>query len=357
MSEEASTEEKTEEASAKRKTQFREDGKVAKSTDLAAAIMLLAGSGALHAAVSIGGSEIGRTLRGVWMNLNEAERFVSQPASVIGSILAPVLGAMLPTFAILTLAAFAAHFAQSGPVWAPKALEFKPEKLLPHSGLKRMFFSPETVVNLLKTIGKVAFVGLIASGALYLEAEQLLSLNRRGPKSFADYLQGVTFSSMFAAALGMLVLGGLDFAWQTHRTNKQMRMTKDEAKREHKESEGDPLMKGRRMQKHRELLSMNRLIDSVPTADVIINNPTHISVALRYRASDGAPVVVAKGADHMALRIRELASEHKVPMVTDIPLARALHKAVPVGQHIPEDFFKAVAEVLVFVWKQHGRRE
>ncbi|MEZ4461616.1 MAG: EscU/YscU/HrcU family type III secretion system export apparatus switch protein [bacterium] len=355
MSDDTPQEDKTEEASQRRQDQFREDGKVAKSQELVAGTMLIAAGAALQA-VSFSGGTLNAALMGILGRLQESEPWVERPGAFLAAMSVPVLTALGPVFAVLCVAAFVGHVSQTGPMVAWKSLEPKFSKLNPISGVKRLFFSADLYVNLLKTIGKVVFVGIVAAMTVANEGGEWIALIRHTPEELGIYLHKISVWTLSASGFAVLCLGGADYFWQRHRTNKQMMMTKEEAKREHKENEGDPMVKHRRRQMHRERMSVNKLLEAVPTADVIINNPTHISVALRYRQEDGAPVVVAKGADGVAMRIREVAKQNRVPMVTNVALARALHKAAPVGAHIPEEFFRAVAETLVFVWKQHGRR-
>lgn len=356
MSDDVPQEDKTEDASQRRQDQFREDGKVAKSQEIVAGVMLIAAGTAIQA-LSISGGHLNATLMGILGRLQESEAWVEQPGAFLAAMSRPVLTALAPVFGVLCVAAIVGHVGQTGPMVALKSLEPNLGKLNPLSGVKKMFFSADLYANLGKTIGKVLFVALVAAVTVSAEGREWIALIRHTPEEFGKYLHKITVWTLLASGGAMLCLGVLDYFWQRHRTNKQMMMTKEEAKREHKENDGDPMIKHRRRQMHREMMSVNRLLDAVPTADVVINNPTHISVALRYRQEDGAPIVVAKGADAIAMRIRDVARKNRVPMVTNIALARALHKAAPVGTHIPEEFFKAVAETLVFVWKQHGRRQ
>jgi flagellar biosynthetic protein FlhB len=356
VSDEPSQDEKTEEPSAKRLHEAREKGDVAKSMELSAGIMMVGGTGALWVIIELSGPTLARQLRAVWMRLDEGERMLTNPGALLDAVFMPALMALVPTFGVLCVTAIAAHLAQTGPMWSFKAMEPKLSKFNVLKGVKRLFFSKDAAVNLLKTLAKVALVGAVAGLTVWYESSELTSLTHQSAGAFASYLQKVVIVPLFVASLITIVLGVGDFAWQKKRKHDQLKMTKEEAKREHKEQEGDPLMKGRRQAKHRELMSVNRLIDTVPEADVVVNNPTHISVALRYRESDGAPVVVAKGADHRAMKIREIAKESKVPMVTNVPLARALYAAVDEEDYIPEEFYRAVAEVLAVTWRGKSKR-
>lgn len=354
MSSDAAQEDKTEEASPRRRRQYRERGEVAKSSELAAGITMFGGAGAMWVTMELAAADIAVTLSSVWYHLDEAEGLLTAPGMLFEAIGLALLRATLPVMALLVAAAFAAHLSQVGFLWAPRALEPKLTKLNPLQGIKRLFLSKDAAANLLKTFVKVAFVVTVATGTLWLLDFDTGELVRLAPEDFAVSLEKFSVYPMLATSLATIGVGVLDFAWQRHRMNERMKMTKDEAKREHKQDEGDPLLRGRRQQKHRELISVENLIESVSEATVVINNPTHYSVALRYDPEVGPPLVVAKGVDYRAARIREIAEDHDIPMVENPPLARALHGTVDVGQAIPESFFKAVAETLVFVWNRRG---
>lgn len=355
MSDETPLEDRTEEPSSKRRQQFKDEGRLAKSQELVSAMMLMGSGGVLMLMSYFSGPWIVR-LADFWMNLDHAESWILAPQALLENLGHLFFFLLAPVFIILMIVGAGAHLMQTGPNLAWKALEPKPSKLNPVSGLKRLFASKDTYFNLVKTVGKVAFIGVVATVTVLVDGSEWLTLVGYPAIESGVFIHRLSAWTLFSSGVAMLVIGGLDFAWQHHRTFQQMKMTKEEAKKEYKENEGDPLFKGMRKQKHREIMSMNRLLDEVPKADVIINNPTHISVAVRYSSTDGTPIVVAKGADEIATKIRQIAKENNVPMVTNIPLARALHKQVKVGDHISEEFFKAVAEVLVFVWKHHGRK-
>lgn len=357
MSEEQpSQEEKTEEPSDKRRREFREKGEVAKSQELAAALMLLSGTLALWITVTYAKEPMVNHLSYLWLNSGQMEGLLEHPGTLMAVVLWPVMVMLLPTFGVLVAMAIFTHLIQIGPLLSWKALRPNLSKLNPIGGLKRIFFSKDALANLVKTVVKVLLIGAVAAGVLRVEAGKLIGLVWMGSEQFAEYLETISVVPLLICGLVMLLVGFADFLWQRYRMEEKMKMTRQEAKKEHKESEGDPLQKGVRKQRHRELLSLNRLIVEVPEADVVVNNPTHYSVALRYRPEDGAPVVVAKGVDFKALRIREIAKEAGVTMVTNVALARALHAQVEEGEAIPPMFYQAVAEVLAFVLQQRQRR-
>ncbi len=260
-----------------------------------------------------------------------------------------------PAMGLMCVFAVFAHMIQVGPMWTTKVFEPKPSKFNPFTGIKRLLFSKDTAMNLVRTLLKVGLLAAATGGVLWYVASDIPMLIAQETPAFAQMLHEIVLWPLFFATLLMLIIGVGDYFWQRHRMEERMKMSPDELKRDHKESEGDPLIKGKRRQKHRDLLQVNQMIQEVGEATVVINNPTHYSVAIRYRPDDGAPIVVAKGADQIALRIREAARENDVPMLTRPPLARALHKNVEVGHYIPEEFFKAVAEILAYVYTHHRR--
>lgn len=357
MSEEHdSGQERTEAPSDKRRREFRERGEVAKSQELSSALMLLAGAGATAMVVHNGTPMLVELIGGTLGQLDNAHLWAQAPRELTHASLSAWARPLAAPFGLMLVAAIASNVGQIGFLWSPKALGFKGSRLNPVSGFKRLFASKDALANLTKTLAKVIFIGGIASWMMWTHASVFPTLVSHSPIGIASNMMRLAMRPIIACGFVMLVIGLAHFAWQRHSMEERMKTTREEAKREMKESEGDPHVKGRRKQLHRERLSANNLIETVPQASVIINNPTHYSVAIRYSPETGVPVVVAKGMDHRALRIRELAREHDVPMITSPPLARALHSQVDVGAPIPEQFFRAVAEILAWVMTRQSRR-
>lgn len=355
MSDETPPEDKTEEPTAKRIQDFRDRGEVAKSTELVSAIMLIAGTGAMVLLVQNLARPFERLSFAAFAKLHESDKFIQAPWKFISSLVVEVLGAMAGPIGLLMVAALGANLMQTGWIFSTKRFEFKPQKFNPFMGIKNLFFSKQMLAGLLRSLAKVLMLGSVAVGTVSVVGPDVGELVARGPLGFAEYLLRISLYPMGVCAVAMLVLGGLDMLWQRHTMHQKMKMTREEAKREMKQSEGDPLIKSRRRAKHFEMLGINKMVQEAANADVIINNPTHISVAIRYRPEEGAPRVIAMGTDGVAMRIREVAREHDVHMVTNVPLARALHKSVKVGHFIPEEFFRVVAEVLAHVYARRRR--
>lgn len=343
--------EKPHEASAKRINDARERGQVAKSKELNAAIGLLGSALTMFGSQSLFLRGATQTARGAWGGLHVAD--AQSLSSFVDGALVLGLGLVL---AVAVITAIASGMIQHGPLWATKALEPDLNKFNPVKGLKRIL-SPG---QMLSTGAKaVALTLLIAGLVLWLAKTRwprMISLAASSPGQIAQALWGQVALLLACCGGVMLIVGVLDLLHARHRQDKQLRMTHEEARREHKEQEGDPMFKARRRQRHMEMQQQQRMLDDVSSAQVVLNNPTHFSVALRYRPEEGAPMVVARGADEIARQIRERASEHGVVQIEDKPLARALYKHCRVGEPIPESFYRAIAKVLAEVYRQESAR-
>jgi flagellar biosynthesis protein FlhB len=255
--------------------------------------------------------------------------------------------AVLPLAMTMMVVGIAAAGAQGGIRVATKLFLPKFNRLNPLPGIKKMF-GPQSLWEGAKALIKTGVLG----GVLYSTTKDaipvLMSSGEMPLAALLAVVKDATIGLIRAASVAGIVMAAADYFVVRRRTNKQLRMTKEEVKQENKNSEGDPLIKAQ-IRARQMAMSRNRQMADVPTADVILVNPTHVAVALRYEPQKGAPRVVAKGQGPLATKIRELAVEHRVPMVQDVPLARALHGSCEVGSEIPADFFGAVAKVLAFV--------
>src|SRR3954471_20273431 len=273
-----------------------------------------------------------------------------EPAAIstlMGQALSAFLTALLPTALGLMAVGTAASAAQGGVVVSGKAIKPSLKKMNPLTGLKRMFGGHglwEAAKALIKTAALGAVV-VVSSG----RARELVSSSGALPlSSIANTFADCAVLLMRTVAITGLVIAIADYMIVRLRTMKQLKMSKYEIEQEHKSSEGDPHMKGHRRSAML-AMSRNRMMSDVKEADVLLVNPTHVAVALKYEAEKGAPRVVAKGADEIAAKLREIAAEARVPLVQDIPLARALHASCEIGQEVPAQLFTAVARVLAFV--------
>jgi len=342
--------EKTEQPSPRRLEQAREEGQVPQSRELSTFLVLIAGVATLW----VMGGWISERILGLVRRGFTFDRAVAFDPQLMlkdfGDLFTEALLTMLPLFAVLIVAAVAAPVLLGGFVFSPKVLGMKLDRMDPLKGLARMF-SLHGLVELVKSLLKAAVVGGVGVFAVWREREHIFTLMSQAVESAVpDFLQTVLFSALLIV-LGLAILAAIDVPFQLWQYYRRLRMTKEEVKREAKEQEGDPHVKARIRAMQREM-ARRRMMAEVPKADVVVTNPTHFSVALRYDAKKmGAPVVVAKGRGEVALKIRELAKEHKVPLLEAPPLARALYKHCELEQAVPGALYTAVAEVMAYVYQ------
>lgn len=342
--------EKTEAPSPRRLEQAREEGQVPQSRELSTFLVTVTGAATL---LLLGGWMAGRVsglLRDGFAFDRRAAFDEKVMLDMLERMLSGALLTLMPLFFALLIAAVAAPMLLGGLVFAPKALGPNFGRMNPLKGFGRMF-SVHGLAEMVKAILKSLLVGGVAALVLWLNMDHLFDLMVEPLEiGMADFSDTVVFAALLIVlSLGLLALMDVPFQlWQYH---KKLRMTKEEVKREGKEQEGDPMVKGRIRAMQREM-ARRRMMSEVPKADVVVTNPTHFSVALKYDAEKmGAPVVVAKGRGELALKIRELAKEHGVPMLEAPPLARALYKHCELEQSIPAALYTAVAEVMAYVYQ------
>lgn len=340
--------ERTEQSSAKRREDFRKKGQVAQSKEVHTAALM---SAFLLLWIFYGPRFWGQfsdLLTHLWQisGTFEVTRLSLQSLAVpvmakLGLLLAPVL--------LLTLVVgFFSSFLQIGWLFTGKPLQPDFSKLDPIKGAAR-FVSKRSLVEMVKSMAKVLLIGVVAFRAVEGEFENAMCLVDMAPVETLRYVGRVAALVLGKSCGILIVLGLLDFLFVRYEMEQKMKMTKKEQKEEHKESEGDPHIKGK-IRSLQQQMARKRMMAEVPKADVIITNPTHLSVAIAYeRGKMDAPRIVAKGADHVAMRIREVAREHGVPQVENVPVARTLYK-VELGQEVPEEMFRAVAEILAYVY-------
>ena len=341
----SSGQEKTEKPTAKKLLEARKQGQSAKSQDLGAWLGVAAAAAMMPLMIRVGRERLTRMFEGLEDVAKDPE-----PAAVLsaladgGAAIAPVVG---PLAAVTVVVAIAASAGQGGLHFATKAAKPSAKNLNLIKGVKRLF-GPAAWWQGGKALLKTVAVGLVLYMTVSGLTPLLLSSGSMPLSSILDAVSGGVGSMIRTAVIVGLVLGGIDYVVVRRRTDKQLRMTRKEVTDEAKQSEGDPQLKGAIRSKQM-AMSRNRMMAEVQKADVVLVNPTHVAVALRYDKDRGAPRVVAKGSGHVAAKIRAKATEHRVPMVADIPLARALHAACEVDQEIPPHLYAAVARVLAFV--------
>ncbi|EHK67392.1 flagellar biosynthesis protein FlhB [Achromobacter arsenitoxydans] len=354
MSEESDLE-KTEAASPRRLEKAREEGQIARSRELGTFMMLAVGVAAIWA----GGGSLYQGLSGVLRSgLAFDQRVAIDPGVMVEQAVSGfghALMVLLPIFGLLAVVAVFSSVVLGGLVISGKPLQPNFSKLSPLAGLKRMF-SAQTVVELIKALAKAALVGGVAVWVIWRYHDDMLSLMHVAPS--AALTKALTLVAMCCAFIvaSLLIIVMLDVPWQIWSHLKKLRMSKEDVRQEHKESEGDPHVKARIRQQQRQA-ARRRMMSEVPKADVVVTNPTHYAVALKYDESKGgAPVVLAKGTGLIAAKIRELAAENRIPTLEAPPLARALHQHVELGQEIPAELYTAVAEVLAWVFQLRSWR-
>lgn len=343
--------EKTEKATPKKRQDSRKKGQVAKSTDVNTAIILLCVFLFLWL---FGGPLLGGTLEKLLIHTFESYLLMDVTEESVAELMFEITMeaaiVLLPIMAIALIAGVLASYIQVGPLFTTEPLKMKLSKIDPIKGAKRIF-SVRALVEFLKSLLKIVLTGLAAFSIVWFSLEDVMLLSQKSVEnSFVTVAQLTALLGILIAIL-LLILSIPDYLYQRYDHEKQIRMSKQDVKDEHKNVEGDPKVKSKRKQKQMEM-AMQRMMQEVPKADVVITNPTHYAIALKYDQSKmDAPVIVAKGVDYVAFKIKSLAKQHNVVTVENKPLARALYEQADIGDQVPEQLFKAVAEVLAYVYR------
>lgn len=345
-------EERTEPASPRRREEARERGQVARSADLSSAVILLA---AVLALQFLGRSMIGGIFASAASVLEGLALVDGDPSGLLtqfGGAFASVLLGFLPFVGIVLATALAANLAQVGFLFTGKPLAPDLDRLNPVSGLGRIF-SLRGLTRLVAGLLKLTLVGIVVFWTLWAERVRLVELSGRGFEPILGVAVDLMFVLSIRAAVALLVLALFEYGVQRWQHERDLRMSKQEVREELKRYEGDPRIRERRRAIQQQL-ALQRMLLGVPQATVVITNPTHLAVAVRYEKSMEAPVVVAKGAEQLARRIRESALDHGIPLVERKDLARSLYRTVEVGQAIPPGLYQAVAEIVAYVYRLKG---
>ncbi len=350
MAEQDSDLEKTELPSQRKLDQAREEGQVARSRELSTFMVMMAGGAGLWVMGSYFARQLIAVLReGLTLDTQLAFHTEQLLPHLYDMSLATLL-VFLPFLVFLLLVAAFSPLLMNGWLFSVKALQPKFSKLDPIAGIARMF-SLNSLMELLKAVAKSVLVGGIGAWVIWHNREAVLLLVGEPATRSIPHLGTLVWWSFAAIMMGLLLIVVIDVPFQLWEHSKKLKMTKEEVRQESKETEGDPQVKGRIRSMQREI-ARRRMMSAIPTADVVVTNPTHYAVALKYSESGNrAPIVVAKGSHLLAARIREIASEHHVPILEAPPLARALHKHCDLGEAIPEALYTAVAEVLAYVYQ------
>lgn len=349
-----SDDDKSEEPSAQRLEDFREEGQVAQSKELTSLFVLLATMGVLYGLGPTLASDFLDFMRKMFSEMSVVEFDKQRAGTLLMACLMQTGKMVLPIAAAGFVAGIIGSVVQFGFLFTWSPLEPKLERLDPISGFRRVFSGASLVEGVKSLLKLIVVIGITYS----LMKDQVMSsasVMDMESAQFVAYMSSAGFHLIMGVCVGLFVVAALDFSYQKFRYHKSLMMTKQEVKQEHKQREGDPLLKARIRSIQREM-ARKRMMQEVPKADVIVTNPTHIAVALKYDVEKmAAPRVIAKGADLLAQRIKEVAKKNGIPMVENVPLARALHKSVKVGGSVPRSLYQAVAEVLAFVYRLKGR--
>lgn len=344
--------EKTEQPTRKRLRDARRKGQVTKSQDLSSALLLIVAVAVLGFAGSYTGGKLAQTMRDQIIYAASFRGELNQAAALAVLLAAAqvIAVALAPLFAALILVGILANHLQVGSVFAFQAVKPDINKLNPAEGFKQKFLKARPYVELAKTLIKITVTAVVVGSVLWNARADLVNLTAQSVTSVAAFTSAIVFEIGLKVGFTFLLLGAGDYFLQKFLYLKEMKMTKQEVREEHKETEGNPLIKGARRQIHREIL-MQGMMAAIKKADAVVVNPTHVAVALRYdRGTMNAPTVVAKGAELMAAHIRQLAKEAGVPIMRDVGLARALYE-LELEAEVPEELYEAVAVVLRWVYQ------
>lgn len=346
---------RTEQATPKRVRKQRQEGNVPKSAELGKAVSLTGGMMVLYVWIGPMSEAIKNIFRRFLVHSWEFDPNPQNVYILTQELMLELCKIIMPILLFLAFLGFLAQRIQVGKLWTTKVFKFKWQRFNILRGLKQMMFSPQTALRTIKSLLFALILCLIPGWLIWREHENFLPMYYATTEGVAAYMLQMAFKLASYALLPILAITVFD-VWQTRFAYKEgMKMTKDEVKDERKQAEGDPVIKNKQRQKMMQVV-MQRMLQDVPKADVVVTNPTHIAVALRYNVDEfPAPVVLAKGADHLAEKIKAVAREHNVPIRENVPLARALYKAVEIGDMIPEELYKAVATLLASIWKLKPR--
>lgn len=334
----------------RRRQEARDKGDVPRSREVPSAFILLAAAGALYALIPDIGLDVSHYMAQVAEWLREPDMSVEATGNILSTTGKLILAAIAPVLVTMAAISLGVGIVQGRATINSKALEPSIERLDPIKNIQQMF-GWRAVINLLKQIGRLLVVGTVAYLVVKHDWPEIIGLAGRSPKVLGIVLLGLCVKLLAFTAGAYLLLAAADFAFEFWEYEKKLRMTKQEIRDEIKNTDGDPLVK-HRIRGMMRALAQGKMINDVPKADVVIVNPTHRAVALRYQPEiDAAPVVLAMGEHKIALRIREIAEKHEVPIVEDRALAKALLRTATVGQPIPIELYQAVAEVLAHLYR------
>lgn len=345
--------EKTEKATPKKRQEARRKGQVAKSMELPSALILFGVVLLLFGYGSIMRNKIEKMFTSTFYDYIKMDMTMDNVTVLFGQLIFEYFILLAPIFGLALVMAVLASYSQIGFLLTMEPLKMSFSKLDPIKGIANLF-KLRALVELLKSILKLSVIGLVVFFTIWNARAELLEMGRWPIIHTFSYTARLILILAVEIAVILLILALFDYMYQKYEYEKNLRMSKDEVKQEYKNTEGDPLIKGKIREKQRRM-ALQRMMQDVPNADVVITNPTHFAIAIKYDPNKAdAPIVLAKGMDYIALKIRQVAEEHGIVRMENKPLARALYDQAEIGQTIPADLFQAVAEVLAYVYKLKG---
>lgn len=345
--------EKTEEATPKRKQEARKKGQVAKSTEISSAFVILAGFYTLKL-LGVGVyTELASFMTGIFSHLSTTDLTIDAVQLLAMSFELVIAKTILPLLLVIMTISLAINFMQVGAMFSTEVLMPDFGKINPLSGFQRLF-SKRSLVELAKALIKVGIIGYFIYRFALMKTNDIPKFINMELVDSLKVVGSLVIDLAFQIITVMMILAVFDYMYQWWEHNQSLKMSKEEVKEEMKQTEGNPQIKSKIKEKQR-AMAMRRMMQEVPRADVVVTNPTHLAIALKYEKSMAAPVIVAKGQDFLAERIKQVARENKVAIVENKPLARALYPAVEIGDVIPPELYQAVAEVLAYVYRLKKR--
>lgn len=353
MSDEDSSQEKTHEPTEQKKQQFREDGKVAKSQEITGVVGLVVGFGVLLSYAPSMSGTLQDLARKTWSVTPEQNML-----EVMGWAATALVGVLSVPLAAMWVGAAVIGLIQSRGIIPKEPLKLDWERVNPISQFQQKFMTPTPIVELVKGVLKIVLLGGVVWSGVQPRLGLLVSLVHEEPTVLLSVMRSMVWVVLLRTVPVAIGIAVLDYSYQWWRLKQKMMMSREDMKQEAKNSEGDPHQKAARRRRQMEISRSVQAVAAVAEADVIIVNPTHYTIALRYRREESpAPMVLAKGLDHLALKMQAEARRHDIPRIENRPLAHALYAQAKVGQMIPEDLYAAVAEILAIIYRRKRARQ
>lgn len=343
--------EKTEKPTPKKRKDARTEGQILQSKEVSSVFILLAAFLGLKVFGEYIFDYFSDFMRDVYTNIENIDYFFYENNlnKNFTEIISSFFILIAPVAIVCFLAALVINYLQVGFLLTTKPLKIKLNKISPVEGFKRLF-SMKALVELIKSILKIVLIGYVGYSFIVNNVTEIINLSNFEPDVIFKNFSSLTFSFSIRIAGALIIIAFLDYLFQWRKHEKDLMMTKQEVKEEHKQTEGDPQIKSKIKEKQRSI-AMSRMMQDVPKADVIITNPTHIAIAIKYDQDlYRAPYVIAKGVDLIAENIKQTGKEHSIPLVENKPIARALYDSVDIGDLVPEELYEAVAEILAYVY-------